>query len=208
MLGRRLSSLLALPPDASALSVLDRTGLASFAPLVAESCGGAAGREFAQKGVATSSEMCEFFSAANQLLVITLQLRRDIEEGMEKYAAHKLALLYQSINLAKMYREDLRARVEEKFEAVKDKTEAKLDLGPELSQWIISLCTYILDLVRSFPEPMLQKASPALEYLVSSQAAPVASERLSGCSSDDVYVASSPVVARQSRLSRGAHLAR
>jgi hypothetical protein len=50
-------------------------------------------------------------------------LRRDVSEGQFKYAAHKIALLYHAVNLSKVHRDVLRARIEEHFEDIKIATE-------------------------------------------------------------------------------------
>ena len=55
----------------------------------------------------------------NQLLCIATQIREDIRQGSHKYVAHKLALLYQAVNLSKVRRDELRKRIEEHFEDVK-----------------------------------------------------------------------------------------
>jgi hypothetical protein len=68
--------------------------------------------------VPTSSFRC----ALNQLAVIASLTRQDLGTGIHKYAAHKLALLYQAVNLSKLRRDELRKRIEEHFEDVKART--------------------------------------------------------------------------------------
>lgn len=104
------------------LSVLAETGLAGMCPVVAQVLGDEDDRH-RDEGVLMPNEYLDHVTAVNQLACTARQLRRDVSEGQFKYAAHKIALLYHAVNLSKVHRDVLRARIEEHFEDIKIATE-------------------------------------------------------------------------------------
>jgi len=118
---RQLAEAAGLPAGAGGTIIgerLEGAGLASYFHLVANYLGDR-GRDYRVKAAPVLHEGYEHASALNQLLVIATQIRADLDAHSHKYAAHKLALLYQAVNLTKLRREELRKRIELHFEDVK-----------------------------------------------------------------------------------------
>jgi hypothetical protein len=94
---------------------------------------------YRDESVPVVREYLEHVSSLNQLLCIARQLRADVSSGRHKYTAHKIALLYHSINSSKLARDVLRRRIEEHFEDVKEATESEERpvLPEELRTWIV-----------------------------------------------------------------------
>jgi len=102
----------------------------------------------------------------NQLLCIATQIREDIRQGSHKYVAHKLALLYQAVNLSKVRRDELRKRIEEHFEDVKAATESQPEhMSVDLISWLAQLCDDVIALVRETPPSLPQKLLPVLRFM-------------------------------------------
>lgn len=127
-----------LQPGTGLMPLLDESGLSSTCPLVAHYLGDP-DKVYRDESVPVVREYLEHVSSLNQLLCIARQLRADVSSGRHKYTAHKIALLYHSINSSKLARDVLRRRIEEHFEDVKEATESEERpvLPEELRTWIV-----------------------------------------------------------------------
>ena len=127
-----------LQPGTGLMPLLDESGLSSTCPLVAHYLGDP-DKVYRDESVPVVREYLEHVSTLNQLLCIARQLRADVSSGRHKYTAHKIALLYHSINSSKLARDVLRRRIEEHFEDVKEatETEERPVLPEELRTWIV-----------------------------------------------------------------------
>ena len=112
----------ASPEHVAVHEILVSTGLAQLYPQVAQFFG-SAHFDYTSRGQSTVMEVYDHLSALNQLLVIAQQLQDDMHARRFKYAAHKLALLYQAVNLSKLRRQELRDRIEQRFDEVKSATD-------------------------------------------------------------------------------------
>ena len=155
------------PGAQSPMPLLDASGLSSICPLVGHHLGDP-DRVYRDESVPNVRESLEHVAALDQLLCIATQLRDDVVAGRHKYTAHKIALLYHSINHTKLARDVLRKRIEEHFEDVKEATETPDGLArlpPELAEWILGLCEEVRGLVRDVPPSMRTKLEPTARYL-------------------------------------------
>jgi len=157
-----------LPPNASTGLLAERlesANLACMYPLVACYLGDRE-REYKQKGVTVAHEAYDHMCALNQLIVTASLIQLDLKKGTHKYAAHKLALLYQAVNLSKVRREELRKRIEEHFEDVKTATDhLPSAISPDLVDWLARICADIVSFVHEGPSSLPQKLMPALRFL-------------------------------------------
>ena len=90
---------------------------------------------------------------------------------VHKYAAHKLALLYHAVNLSKFRRDELRKRIEERFDEVKSATEVQENdaLSPGLVEWLARLCADIVAMIREVPPSVPRKLHSALQFVQGSR---------------------------------------
>lgn len=147
------------------LPLLEATQLVSVFPLVGRELG-SSDEECNSKDAPSLSEILEHMAALNQLLAVAIQLRDDIAAQTYKYAAHKLALLYQAINLSRLKRDVFRKRIEEHFEDVKQATESgNTHLPPSVVEWLNTLCDDIITKVREIPPSVPQKMGATLHFL-------------------------------------------
>mmetsp|Transcript_11793 Transcript_11793/g.27258 ORF Transcript_11793/g.27258 Transcript_11793/m.27258 type:complete len:242 (-) Transcript_11793:381-1106(-) len=168
---QRISALAAASRDVGVdegdeeLPVLESTQLVSVFPLVGRELG-SSDEECNSKDAPSLSEVLDHLAALNQLLAVAVQLREDIAAQSYKYTAHKLALLYQAINLSRLKRDAFRKRIEEHFEDVKEVTEGgHKQLPPPVVEWLDQLCADIIAKVREIPPSVPQKMGAALHFL-------------------------------------------
>ncbi|KAF9428837.1 hypothetical protein BGZ94_000844 [Podila epigama] len=102
-------------------------------------------------------------SYTNQLVSIALQLQNDIRLTNHKYIAHQAALLYQCINQAGPLFSKYKARVEEKFNTLKEVSNKTDDptLPAELQTWLSELTTDIVADALYSGRPMAQQTPEA-----------------------------------------------
>jgi len=157
---------------AEPLPLMQSAGFTAVCPLVAQHLGHGPTEAVTGpdgKPVLPLSELLDHMAALNQLLVIATQLREDVQGRLFKYTAHKLALLYQAVNLSRLHRDTLRRRIEEHFEDVKSATErdghGSPALPPPLVEWLVSLCDDICEMVRSFPPLLRDRLQPSFEMV-------------------------------------------
>ena len=143
--------------------ILVSTGLAQLYPQAAQFFG-SAHFDYTSRGQSTVMEVYDHLSALNQLLVIAQQLQDDMHARRFKYAAHKLALLYQAVNLSKLRRQELRDRIEQRFDEVKSATDGagsfSGDLRADLVEWLVSLCADVIAMAREVPPSVPHKLAP------------------------------------------------
>jgi len=91
-----------------------------------------------ESGSQTGGDYLEYINLLNQLMMMATQLHNDaLDPRNHKYAAHQVAILYQSLNMLKGQTKPLRKRIEERFDEIKTITEnaASPYLGAELQYW-------------------------------------------------------------------------
>ena len=115
-------------------------------------------------------EYFEHVSSLHQLLSMATQLRRDASNpANHKYVAHQIALLYQCMNLVRGEAKPFKRRVEERFDAIKQATEADVPtLSPLMQEWLEQLTEEVAATVRLFPPGMIEKLNPMLSVLAAS----------------------------------------
>eukprot|EP01137_Pigoraptor_chileana_P001704 Opistho-2@39697 len=149
-----------LPDRPSFKSYLEKTGIATLCPRVAEKSG-AVGDTTAMR----FEDYLTHVGLLNQVTVLCNQLRNDAHTlTNHKYMAHQLALLYQSLGSAGAPLDQYKRHIEGQFDAIKQSTTNgnPPHLTREQIDWMDAIVANILATINSLPEPLINPFQPLI----------------------------------------------
>lgn len=108
-----------------------------------------------------------YISLLNQVVMMGTQLYHDAcVPGHHKYAAHQIALLYQSLNMLQGETKPIRRLIEARFDEIKSITESKNPyLSLELSDWVQEITWLCREEVKNCPPYVHRRLDSVLRVL-------------------------------------------
>jgi len=139
-------------------------GPVNFFPLVAHLICASPGKVFPV--TLKEQDYLTNISLLSQIITLARQLQESLKETNHKYAAHQLALIYQTIIALGKPLEHYKPRIEGMFESIKNVTETST--APQLSQehqkWLFKITGDIINDIESFKTDIVNRMNPILDF--------------------------------------------
>eukprot|EP00877_Chromochloris_zofingiensis_P007832 jgi/Chrzof1/3301/Cz12g20050.t1 len=157
-----------LNPHQKPVDTLRQSGLLDFYPYLARQLTNQSGQEQQQQQQSSpGTSYLNYVSLLNQVVMMGTQLYNDaVTPAHHKYAAHQIALLYQSLNMLQGDTKPIRRLVEARFDEIKTVTESvKPMLSVETSNWLQEVVWVCREEIQVFPPYIHKRISPLIRTL-------------------------------------------
>ncbi|KAF8063707.1 DTX14 [Scenedesmus sp. PABB004] len=153
-------------PEQKPVDTLAEIGLLDAVPFLARRLCAARQAEQAP-GVAPGGAYLAYVGLLNQAVMMSTQLYNDAANpAHHKYAAHQVALLYQSLNMLQGETKPIRRLIEGRFDDIKAITEGPTPyLDPELGSWLQGVTWLCREEITVCPGYVHRRLSPLLSAL-------------------------------------------
>eukprot|EP00879_Flechtneria_rotunda_P011937 GHRR01012468.1.p1 GENE.GHRR01012468.1~~GHRR01012468.1.p1 ORF type:complete len:238 (+),score=52.79 GHRR01012468.1:262-975(+) len=151
-------------PGNKPMDTLAQLGILDFVPFLARQLSAAKQAEQLPSQVPGGAYL-NYISLLNQAVMMSTQLYNDATNpAHHKYAAHQVALLYQSLNMLQGETKPIRRLIEAQFDDIKALTESpKPYLDPEISSWLQGITWVCREEVTVCPGYIHRRLSPLLK---------------------------------------------
>uniref|UniRef100_A0A7S0UQN4 Uncharacterized protein n=1 Tax=Polytomella parva TaxID=51329 RepID=A0A7S0UQN4_9CHLO len=151
-------------PDKHVQTTLDELGLLELFPYLGQ---GFKGDKLEPVDRNPGLSYLTYVSLLNQVVMMGTQIYHDATvPEHHKYAAHQIALLYQTLNMLQGETKPLRRLVETHFDEIKSITESKNPYLPlEISEWLQEITWLCREEIRNCPPYIHRRLDPIVSTL-------------------------------------------